>query len=110
MSQKIKVDFNDDYVFYENLSNHLQSIFELTDIPFKENPVLNQILEKNRQIEAAVDKNKDIIEKYIRRSLSSVELTYIAVHILSLIHISWDTEKGRVNPAGTSRYEAVPGR
>ena len=67
VSRTLELDFNDDYVFYENLSNHLQSIFESSDILFRENPVLRQILDKNRQIEAAVDTNKDIIEKYIRR-------------------------------------------
>lgn len=81
VSGTLELDFNNDYVFYENLSNHLQSIFEATDILFKENPVLRQILDKNKQIGAAVDHDKHIIEKYIRRPLSSVELTYIAVHI-----------------------------
>ncbi len=85
VSRTLELDFNDDYVFYENLSNHLQSIFEASDILFKENPVLRQILDRNRQIEAAVNANKDIIEKYIRRSLSSVELTYITVHICAAI-------------------------
>lgn len=85
VSRTLELDFNDDYVFYENLSNHLQSIFELSDIPFKENPVLRQVLEKNRQVEAAVDRNREIIEKYIRRRLSQAELTYISIHICAAI-------------------------
>lgn len=85
VSGSLELDFNNDYVFYENLSNHLQSIFESSDIPFKESAVLQKILEKNRQIEAAVDKNKGIIEKYVRRPLSGAELTYIAVHICAAI-------------------------
>lgn len=85
VSRTLELDFNNDYVFYENLSNHLQSIFELSDIPFKENPVLKKVLEKNRQVESAVDKNREIIEKYIRRQLTGAELTYIAVHICAAI-------------------------
>lgn len=85
VSRTLELDFNNDYVFYENLSNHLQSIFELSDIPFKENPVLKKVLEKNRQVEFAVEKNREIIEKYIRRALTGAELTYIAVHICAAI-------------------------
>lgn len=85
VSRTLELDFNNDYVFYENLSNHLQSIFELSDLSFKENPVLRQILDKNKQIEYAVDENRAIVEKYIRRPLSPVELTYIAIHICAAI-------------------------
>lgn len=85
VSCSLELDFNNDYVFYENLANHLQSIFESSDIPFKESAVLQKILEKNRQIESAVEKNKGIIEKYIRRALTGAELTYIAVHICAAI-------------------------
>lgn len=85
VSRTLELDFNNDYVFYENLSNHLQSIFELSDIPFKENPVLKKILEKNRQVENTVEQNRGIIEKYIHRELTQAELTYIAVHICAAI-------------------------
>lgn len=85
VSRTLELDFNNDYVFYENLSNHLQSIFESSDLSFKENPVLRQILDKNKQIEYAVDENRAIVEKYIRRPLSPVELTYIAIHICAAI-------------------------
>lgn len=85
VSRTLELDFNNDYVFYENLSNHLQSIFESCDLSFKENPVLRQILDKNKQIEYAVDENRAIVEKYIRRPLSPVELTYIAIHICAAI-------------------------
>ena len=85
VSATLELDFNDDYVFYENLSNHLQSIFELADMPFKENPVLRTILDKNKQVEYAAEANKDIIEKYIRRELTEIELTYIAIHICAAI-------------------------
>ena len=85
VSRTLELDFNNDFDFYENLSNHLQSIFESSDITFKENPVLRQILEKNKQIEYGVDKNKEIVERYIRRPLSSAELTYIAIHICAAI-------------------------
>lgn len=85
VSRTLELDFNNDYVFYENLSNHLQSIFESSDLPFKENPVLRQILDKNKQVEYAVDENRAIVEKYIRRPLSPVELTYIAIHICAAI-------------------------
>lgn len=85
VSRTLELDFNNDYVFYENLSNHLQSIFESSDLSFKENPVLRQILDKNKQIEYAVDENRAIVEKYIRCPLSPVELTYIAIHICAAI-------------------------
>lgn len=81
VSRSLELNFNNDYVFYENLSNHLQSIFEASDIPFKESRVLREILNKNKQVEDSVRENQEIIEKYIRRELSGAELTYIAVHI-----------------------------
>lgn len=67
------------------MSNHLQSIFELSDIPFKENPVLKKILAKNKQVEYAVGENRGMIEKHIRRELTDAERTYIAIHICAAI-------------------------
>lgn len=85
VSRTLEQDFNDDYVFYENLANHLQSIFESQKLPLQENPSLEQIVKENETVGQAVECNKDMIEKYIRRPLSPIELTYIAVHICAAL-------------------------
>lgn len=85
VSKTLEMDFKQDYIFYENLANHLQSIFESGELPFEENPGLEAIVRENREIWQAAMDSKEIIEKYIRRPLGSMELNYIAVHICAAV-------------------------
>ena len=81
ISEELKVNLNNDYDFYQNLSNHLGSIFRTGINDLQSNEFLDEVVIKNPDIVLAVKKHIDIIEKYVERKISEVEITYITIHI-----------------------------
>ena len=74
------IRLDDDYDFFENLSNHLASI--LSDQTFyPENPLIDEILEMNPNVLDAVHKNQHVIQSCISRELTGKDLEYIAIHV-----------------------------
>lgn len=60
ISDEMGIRLDDDYDFFENLSNHLASI--LSDQTFyPENPLIDEILEMNPNVLDAVHKNQHVI-------------------------------------------------
>lgn len=85
ISQELKRDLNDDYDFYQNLSNHLESIFRLNTYNFVQNEFIDAVVRKNPDIIEAVKKHIDVIEKYAERKISDIEIAYITIHICAAI-------------------------
>lgn len=81
ISNELKVNLNNDYDFYQNLSNHLESIFRSGVNNLQSNEFLDEVVVKNPDIVLAVKKHIDIISKYAEREISEVEMTYITIHI-----------------------------
>ncbi len=81
ISEELKVNLNNDYDFYQNLSNHLGAIFRTGVSELQSNEFLDEVIIKNPEIVLAVKKHIDIIEKYAERTISEVEITYITIHI-----------------------------
>ena len=81
VSDELKINLNNDYDFYQNLSNHLESIFRSGVSDLQSNEFLDEVVIKNPDIVLAVKKHIDIIEKYAERTISEIEITYITIHI-----------------------------
>lgn len=80
VSGELGIRLDDDYDFFENLSNHLASILsEKTFYP--ENPVIEEILEENRGVLEAVEKRGAVIQSCVGRELTRKDMEYIAVHV-----------------------------
>ena len=74
ISDEMGIRLDDDYDFFENLSNHLASI--LSDQTFyPENPLIDEILEKNQHV----------IQSCISRELTGKDLEYIAIHVCAAL-------------------------
>ncbi|MBU3875382.1 BglG family transcription antiterminator [Faecalicatena sp. AGMB00832] len=85
ISEELGINLNSDYDFFENLSNHLESVFTLNPPTYPENPVIDEVLEENHEIVAAVHKMIYIIRQYVNREIQEIEIGYIAVHVCAAI-------------------------
>lgn len=85
VSEELGINLNGDYDFFENLSNHLESVF--TDKPpvYQDNPLIDEVLENNPEVLAVVKRKLPIIIQHMRREITEPEIGYIAVHICAAI-------------------------
>lgn len=85
VSEELGIKLNDDYDFFESLSNHLQSVFSDIAPMYQENPIITEVLEDNPRVLEAVKKNIDIILRHMTRDMTEIEAGYIAVHICAAL-------------------------
>lgn len=81
ISEDLELNLNVDYDFFENLSNHLESVLAKEEAFFPENETVREIMEDNPEIHAAVRKNLDILRPYHSRPFTEAEEMYITVHV-----------------------------
>lgn len=84
ISDELVINLNDDYDFFENLSNHLASILS-EKISYPENSVIDEILEENRNVLEAVYKKSSVLQSCMNRELTRNDLEYIAVHVCAAL-------------------------
>lgn len=85
ISQELEINLNGDYDFFENLSNHLESVFSPVPPVYPDNPVIDQVLEENREVVKAVKKELPVIRQYVGRDITEIEMGYLAVHVCAAI-------------------------
>lgn len=85
ISNDIGINLQGDYIFYENLINHLESTFSTVNNTGAVNSVVNQILHRYPEVKSVTKRNVSIFEEYIGRKLSDDEIAYIVVHICASI-------------------------
>ncbi len=81
ISEELGINLNRDYDFFENLSNHLESVFSGAPAAYPENPVIAEVIEENPEIMEAVEKEIHIIRQYAGREITADEQAYVAVHV-----------------------------
>lgn len=81
ISEELGINLSGDYDFFENLANHLESVFTLEVPYYPDNPVVNEVLEDNQEIVQAVKKKLPIIGQHVKREITEIEIGYIAVHV-----------------------------
>lgn len=85
VSNDLEVNLNNDYDFFENLANHLESMFSVETQGFLENPILNEIIEDNEEVLEAVKKNLHVLVQYHNRTISQIEIVYITIHVCAAL-------------------------
>ena len=85
VSQELGINLNNDYDFFENLSNHLESIFSAPPIDYQEVDIINEILEENQDVLEVVIDQIPVIYKFTERKLDEIEIKYIAIHVCAAI-------------------------
>lgn len=85
VSEELGMNLSGDYDFFENLSNHLESIFSVENPAYSLNDIVKEVLESNQEVLRAVEKNIWILQQYAGRKIEQVEYGYIAIHICAAI-------------------------
>ena len=85
VTEELGIKLDDDYDFFESLSNHLQSVFSDTAPMYQDNPIITEVLEDNPRVLEAVKKQIDIILRHMTRPMTEIEAGYIAVHICAAL-------------------------
>lgn len=98
VSIDIDLNLQGDYIFYENLINHLESMFSSAIQDNTLNSVVTEVLERYPKIQEAVQNNVSVLEEYIGRKLNEVEISYIVVHICAAMER---------NKNSTERYSVI---
>lgn len=98
ISEEIGVNLQGDYPFYENLVNHLESTFSVTEAPHSTESMIQEALEEYPNIREAVRRNVHSFEEYVGRRLSDAEVDMIVVHVCAAV------ERNRND---TTRYTVV---
>ena len=85
ISEELEINLNNDYDFFENLSNHLESVFSAPPADYPERAVIDEVLEDHQEVVEAVRKRLPILRHYIGREIIEMEIAYIAIHICAAI-------------------------
>lgn len=85
ISEELGINLNQDYDFFENLSNHLESSLAVKRSDYEKNAVIESVLNENIEVMEAVQKKASIIAQYAGRNLSQIEIGYITVHVCAAI-------------------------
>ena len=85
ISYDLGINLNDDYDFFENLSNHLESVLKTNAPDYPNSSILEEVLEANQDVVEAVNQNLYIIKQYSTREIMPIEIGYIAVHVCAAL-------------------------
>lgn len=85
VSDELEVNLNSDYEFFENLSNHLESVLTVKSPIYPENAIINEVLEEHPDVLEAVRNNIGVIRGFAGRELQEIEIGYIAIHICAAL-------------------------
>lgn len=85
ISDELGINLNDDYEFFENLSNHLTSVLAEKHITYPDNPVIDEVLEESQDVVHAVGKVSSTLNRYTGRTFTDSDIAYIAVHVCAAL-------------------------
>lgn len=85
ISAELGMNLNTDYDFFENLSNHLESVFSAPPITYPKLDVIEEVLEDSQEVVEAVKAQLPVLCQYMGRALNETEVNYIAVHVCAAI-------------------------
>lgn len=88
VSDELGINLNNDYDFYENLSNHIESVFRNNYIDFGTNKEIDDVIARNKEILNAVKSSIKIYESCMSRKITDMEMKYIVIHICAAIERS----------------------
>lgn len=92
ISEELQINLDNDYIFFENLSNHLQSMYAADAAQFPDNPELREIVQEHPDVESAVEDNMPILLSYNPREITDVEKMYIIIHVCAALERKKNSE------------------
>lgn len=92
ISDELGINLENDYDFFENLSNHLQSMYASDFSQFPENTLVREIVEDHPDIANSVHHNLNILKQFDKREISEIETMYIIVHVCAALERKKNSE------------------
>lgn len=82
ITMDLNIDLRNDFQFYQNLTNHLQSTFKDIDMgTSSDKELLNEVMEKNPEVVAAIEAHVKPLQDYVQRKITREEIAYITIHV-----------------------------
>lgn len=85
ISKDLGVNLNRDFAFYENLTDHLESIIMKSFNVVQRDDFLKQYVEKNPRVLEVVLKHLELLSNFMGREISEIEIDYIVIHICAAL-------------------------
>lgn len=85
ISKDLGVNLNRDFAFYENLTDHLESIIMKSFNVVQRDDFLKQYVDKNQKVLEVVLKHLDLLRNFMGREISEIEVDYIVIHICAAL-------------------------
>lgn len=85
VSDELEINLNDDYDFFEALSNHLESVFSAQAPAAAANPVIDEVAEHNPDVLEAVNAHLGMLRAVAGREIAQPEIGLILVHICAAL-------------------------
>lgn len=92
ISEKLQINLDDDYDFFENLSNHLESMYAADASQFPADPDLKEIVGEHPAEEHAVRDSLSILQEFNSRPLTENEIMYIVIHVCAAMERKKNSE------------------
>lgn len=85
ISKDLGINLNRDFAFYENLTDHLESIIMKSFNVVQRDDFLKQYVDKNPRVLEVVLKHLDLLKNFMGREISEIEVDYIVIHICAAL-------------------------
>lgn len=86
ITDDLNIDLRNDFQFYQNLSNHLQSTFKDINMGYAHDlELLQEVMKKNADTVQVIEKHITPLERYVNRSITKDEIAYITIHVCAAI-------------------------
>lgn len=85
ISKDLNDDLTRDFDFYENLTDHLESIIMKSFNVSQRDDFLKEYVEKHQDVLEVVKKYIDLLANFMNRPISEIEIDYIVIHICAAL-------------------------
>lgn len=85
ISKDLSVDLTRDFDFYENLTDHLESILMKSFNVSRRDEFLKNYVEKHPEVLKVVKKHIGMLRAFMNRDISDIEIDYIVIHICAAL-------------------------
>jgi transcriptional antiterminator/mannitol/fructose-specific phosphotransferase system IIA component (Ntr-type) len=85
VSEELGVNLSKDYAFFENLSNHFNSVLLSEPEVYVNTSVVDQVVEENPDVVEVVDDQYDMLREYAGRDITADEMKYIVIHVCAAL-------------------------
>lgn len=93
VSEKLHINLNSDYTFYESLEKHLQATLLNRFAALPQNSVMDLIRQNYPDVMRITKEEIPILEGYVHHSIDENEISYLAMHICAAIERKRGTRK-----------------